>query len=51
MAEFIEAVEGSIQRQVYIQAKIIEVTLNDDYKLGIDWAQVIYSWKNGRFHT
>ncbi len=40
VAEFIEAVEGSVQRQVYIQAKIIEVTLNDDYKLGIDWSQV-----------
>jgi MSHA biogenesis protein MshL len=33
-------VEGSVQRQVFIQAKIIEVTLNDDYKLGIDWKQV-----------
>jgi MSHA biogenesis protein MshL len=40
VAEFIEAVEGSVQRQVFIQAKIIEVTLNDDYKLGIDWSQV-----------
>jgi MSHA biogenesis protein MshL len=40
VAEFIEAVEGSVQRQVFIQAKIIEVTLNDDYKLGIDWTQV-----------
>jgi MSHA biogenesis protein MshL len=40
VAEFIEAVEGSVQRQVFIQAKIIEVTLNDDYKLGIDWKQV-----------
>ena len=40
VAEFIEAVEGSVQLQVFIQAKIIEVTLNDDYKLGIDWKQV-----------
>ncbi|MGK0179424.1 MAG: MSHA biogenesis protein MshL, partial [Nitrospinales bacterium] len=40
VAEFIEAVEGSVQRQVFIQAKIIEVTLNDDYKLGIDWTTV-----------
>jgi MSHA biogenesis protein MshL len=40
VAEFIEAVEGSVQRQVFIQAKIIEVTLNDDYKSGIDWKQV-----------
>lgn len=40
VAEFIEAVEGSVQRQVFIQAKIIEVILNDDFKLGIDWSQV-----------
>jgi MSHA biogenesis protein MshL len=40
VAEFIEAVEGSVQRQVFIQAKIIEVVLNDDYKLGIDWKAV-----------
>ena len=40
VAEFIEAVEGSVQRQVFIQAKIIEVTLNDEYKRGIDWKQV-----------
>jgi len=40
VAEFLENIEGSIQRQVFIQAKIIEITLNDDYKLGIDWSQV-----------
>ena len=40
VAEFIENIEGSIQRQVFIQAKIIEITLNDDYKLGIDWSLV-----------
>ena len=40
VAEFLENIEGSIQRQVFIQAKIIEITLNDDYKLGVDWSQV-----------
>lgn len=40
VAEFLENIEGSIQRQVFIQAKIIEITLNDDYKLGIDWSTV-----------
>jgi MSHA biogenesis protein MshL len=40
VAEFLEAIEGSVQRQVFIQAKIVEVTLNDDYKLGINWANV-----------
>lgn len=40
VAEFLEAIEGSVQRQVFIQAKIIEITLNDDYKLGVDWTKV-----------
>jgi len=40
VAEFLENIEGSVQRQVFIQAKIIEITLNDDYKLGIDWSEV-----------
>ncbi len=40
VAEFLENIEGSIQRQVFIQAKIIEITLNDDYKLGVDWSAV-----------
>lgn len=40
VAEFLEAVEGSVQRQVFIQAKILEVNLRDEYRLGIDWSQV-----------
>ena len=40
VAEFLEQVEGSVQRQVFIQAKIVEITLNDNYQLGVDWAAV-----------
>lgn len=40
MAEFLEAVEGSAQRQVMIQARIIEVTLSDEYQMGIDWSAI-----------
>ncbi len=40
IAEFLEAVEGSSQRQVFILAKILEVNLRDEFKLGIDWSQV-----------
>lgn len=35
--KFINDVERAIRKQVLIQAHIIEVTLNDGYKLGIDW--------------
>lgn len=40
VASFLEAIEGSSQRQVTIQAKIIEVILNDEHREGINW-QVI----------
>jgi type II secretory pathway component GspD/PulD (secretin) len=41
VAHFLEKVEGSVQRQVFIQAKIIEVVLSEENKLGIDWRRVI----------
>lgn len=38
VADFLERVEGSAQRQVMILAKIVEVTLDDEYKTGLDWS-------------
>jgi len=40
VARFLEEVEGSVQRQVFIQAKIIEVSLGGENRLGIDWRRV-----------
>jgi MSHA biogenesis protein MshL len=40
VALFLEAVEGSSQRQVTIQAKIMEVILNDEHKEGINWQTI-----------
>jgi MSHA type pilus biogenesis protein MshL len=40
VAEFIQALKASIQRQVMIQAKIVEVVLSDDFKMGINWSYV-----------
>jgi len=37
IASYLETVEGSSQRQVMIQAKIVEVILSDDHKEGINW--------------
>jgi MSHA type pilus biogenesis protein MshL len=42
IASYLETVEGSSQRQVTIQAKIVEVVLSDEHKEGINW-QVIES--------
>lgn len=43
IAEFLETIEGSAQRQVMIQARIIEVTLSDQYQMGIDWSAIAKS--------
>jgi len=37
VASFLERIEGTSQRQVTIQAKILEVNLSDEYKAGINW--------------
>jgi MSHA biogenesis protein MshL len=44
VAAFIDAVEKTIQRQVSIEAKIIEVMLNDAASEGIDWNFVQKAW-------
>lgn len=45
-AELLEAVEGTIQRQVLIQAKIVEVSLNDEFRYGINYDMLFGgAWK------
>ena len=34
---YLQMVEGSVSRQVILEAKIIEVTLNEGFQSGIDW--------------
>ena len=41
VADFIEKYEGSAQRQVWIEAKILEVDLYSGYQMGINWGAVI----------
>ena len=40
VASYLEAVEGSSQRQVCIQARIMEVTLSDGHQEGINWQTI-----------
>jgi len=40
IANFLEIVEGSVQRQVLIEARLIEVTLTGKFRFGIDWSAV-----------
>ena len=41
VAAFISAFEGSVQRQVLIEAKIVDVTLTRESQFGIDWQSVM----------
>lgn len=40
IASFLESIEGSVQRQVLIEARIIEVTLTGEYNFGLDWGAI-----------
>jgi general secretion pathway protein D len=39
VAEFVERVQSAAQRQVMVEATIVEVTLSDGYRQGIDWSR------------
>jgi MSHA type pilus biogenesis protein MshL len=41
VADFLDQLHGTVHRQVEIEAKIYDVTLNDQFHLGIDWEQII----------
>ncbi len=45
--KFLAKVEESVQRQVYIEAKVIEVSLNDNFQLGIDWQSAPQYYESG----
>jgi len=47
VGEFLHAMEGVVARQVMLEAKIIEVRLNDSFATGINWA-AFYSNSNAR---
>jgi MSHA biogenesis protein MshL len=40
VADFLERIEGSSHRQVAIEARIVEVTLDDEFHLGVDWSRI-----------
>jgi len=39
--KFLQASESNIQRQVVLEARIIELTLDDEYQQGINWTQIL----------
>ncbi len=41
LKDFLRQSEESLQRQVILEAKIIEVTLKDEYQQGVNWTEVL----------
>lgn len=51
VGRYIDAINGSIMRQVEIEVRILEVTLSDEFSLGIDWNQTIDDMGTGSIST
>lgn len=50
VGEYLESLTDSVHRQVEIDVKLYDVTLNDQFQFGINWNQVIQAY-GGRFQT
>ena len=42
VARYIDLAQGAVQRQVMIEAKIVEVTLSKNFRAGINWSLIPY---------
>ena len=51
VAQYLELFEGSAQRQVMIEAQIIEVTLTKEFSAGINWSLIPKNVNIGPFGT
>lgn len=47
MVRFLDSISESMHRQVFIEAKIMEVILKDDQKTGIDWKKLNIQFTSG----
>ncbi|MFM9913152.1 MAG: pilus (MSHA type) biogenesis protein MshL [Methylophilaceae bacterium] len=47
--QYVDGVMASVQRQVLIEATIVEVTLNDRFQQGIDWSRLASNGSNSGF--
>jgi MSHA biogenesis protein MshL len=47
MVRFLDLINASLNRQVFIEAKIVEVILKDEQKAGIDWTKFNIQFTSG----
>lgn len=45
--EYLDLALSGAQRQVFIEATIVEVELNDDYQAGVDWSNLVNAGEKG----
>ena len=45
--EYLDLALSGAQRQVFIEATIVEVELNDDYQAGVDWSNLVKAGEEG----
>lgn len=46
--EFLNQSEQHLKRQVILEARILEVSLNEGYEQGVDWSGLSASWDGGK---
>ncbi|MCA1797478.1 MAG: pilus (MSHA type) biogenesis protein MshL [Geobacteraceae bacterium] len=46
VAQYLDRTQGSLQRQVILEAKIIEVELGDKFQSGINWGALVHNGDN-----
>jgi MSHA biogenesis protein MshL len=50
MVRFLDALKETLQRQVYIEARILDVQLNDEFRYGIDWTAISAAINPGKLN-
>ena len=49
VAKFLAKIQSTVGRQVVLEAKIIEVDLNDDYQAGVNWSALLTNGNQSYF--
>jgi MSHA biogenesis protein MshL len=49
VGKFLAKIQSTVGRQVVLEAKIIEVDLNDDYQAGVNWSSLLSSGSQSYF--
>jgi MSHA biogenesis protein MshL len=51
VAKYLDKIQNNLGRQVILEAKILEVQLNDDYQAGIDWSAIRFAQRGTNLNS